>query len=213
MKIVKPAVKVLTPLSLEMLKKIERCGRICYKSEKKITEGSAEKFVQMLLARRHESVLEHVALSVLVRCDRGVTHEMVRHRLASYSQESTRYCDYGKGGIKVIRPPFSNPQSEAVWFSAMLYAEAQYRKMLKMGETPSIARSVLPNSLKTEIVMSANLREWRHFFLLRTSVAAHPQIRQIAVPLLGYFQKRLPSVFSDIKPCTVTKGNALVTGL
>lgn len=186
-----------------MLQKLERAGRTCYKSEDDITIDSAKRFVKMIIERGHESVLEHEKVTVRIICDRGVTHEIVRHRIASYSQESTRYCNYSddKFGseITVIEPCFCKGDTTwRVWDWAMEHAEKSYLQLLKLGATPQEARSVLPNSLKTEIVVTMNLREWRHFFKLRTSNKAHPQMREIARPLLVEFTTRIPAVFDDI---------------
>ena len=189
----------------EIISKIERAGRTCYKSEGRIAEGTAEKFIASIVRRGHESVLEHASLTVRIICDRGVTHEIVRHRIASYSQESTRYCNYSgdKFGneITVIRPFFWNddPAKFEIWKRAMEAAEKAYNELIAAGATAQEARSVLPNSLKTEIVMTMNLREWRHFLKLRTAPAAHPQMREVAIPLLREFQRLLPSLFSDIE--------------
>jgi thymidylate synthase (FAD) len=185
------------------MEQIELAGRVCYKSEDKITEGSAAKFVAMLLKCGHESVIEHVDMRVRFVCDRGVTHELVRHRLASYSQESTRYCNYSKDKfgqeITVIDPrPYLGNYAFSTWRHGMFQAEAAYFAMLDNGATPQMARSVLPNSLKTEIVMTANLREWRHVLKLRTSEAAHPQMRALMLPLLVELNERLPVLFGDI---------------
>lgn len=194
----------------EILKKIERAGRTSYKSESRITPDSARKFVKMIIERGHFSVIEHYCISVRVVCDRGVSHEIVRHRLASYTQESTRYCNYSKGKfgseITVIEPVFwdlSKPEDKKkyeVWKKAMENDEKAYMKLIKLGATPQEARSVLPNSLKTEIVITMNLREWHHFFKLRTSKEAHPQMREIAIPLLKEFKKKIPVIFDDILP-------------
>jgi thymidylate synthase (FAD) len=184
---------------LEMLERIERAGRTCYKSEAKITAGSAIDFVRMLLKRGHESVLEHEKVTVRIVCDRGVSHEIVRHRIASYSQESTRYCNYGKtGGIAVIEPSLELGSTWRQWHDTMQTCENTYLAMLKAGISPQIARSVLPQALKTELVMTANLREWRHFFRLRTSKAAHPQMRALATGMLEAFRREIPVVFEDI---------------
>lgn len=188
----------------DMLRRLERCGRVCYKSEDRITEDSAEKFIAMILKSGHESVLEHEKITVKFICDRGVTHEIVRHRIASYSQESTRYCNYSKakfgGELTFIRPCFwdSDSGKYAVWKQAMEDSEKAYIKLISIGAKPEEARAVLPNSLKTEIVVTMDLREWRHFFRLRTSERAHLQIREIAVPLLKELQNRIPAVFDDI---------------
>lgn len=219
--LVRPSFQILDDLDPDRIyKAIERAGRTCYKSEDKITENSAEKFIRMILKRGHESVIEHEKVSVRVICDRGVSHEIVRHRIASYSQESTRYCDYNNGHITFVIPPwvyidvgtyirfedcFPNRKPlkftpDKKWYCAMMDHEKQYKSLRESGWKPEQARSVLPNSLKTEIVMTANLREWRHFFRLRASSAAHPQMREIAVPLLSEFKCRLPAIFEDINP-------------
>lgn len=191
----------------ELLRKIERAGRTCYKSEDKINADSAKAFIKMIIAKGHETVLEHEKITVRVICDRGITHEIVRHRIASYSQESTRYCNYSKdkfgNEITVIEPCFwggseIDQKKYQVWKSAMQAAEKAYFDLVDLGATPQEARSVLPNSLKTEIVMTMNLREWRHFFKLRTSSAAHPQMLEIARPMLDQFKKLVPVVFDDI---------------
>lgn len=206
MKIIKPGFEILSPVNgQEILKSIERAGRVCYKSEAKANDDSAEKFVSGIIKRGHESVLEHEKITVRLICDRGVSHEIVRHRIASYSQESTRYCNYTKGKfgeeITVIDPCFWNENSEEyqLWFKCMKYAEEMYLQLVYAGATPQEARSVLPNSLKTEIVVTMNLREWRHFFKLRTAPAAHPQMREIAIPLLRELQRLIPIVFADIE--------------
>ncbi|MFA7662969.1 MAG: FAD-dependent thymidylate synthase [Patescibacteria group bacterium] len=179
---------------------IEKCGKVCYKSEAGITPDSARKFVAKLVADGHESVLEHRVVTVWIVCDRGVSHEIVRHRIASYSQESTRFCNYGKRGIQFIRPLFFNDDTEEYrcWLKAMGDCAKAYNNLLANGTTPQEARSCLPNSTKTEIVVTYNLREWRHFFRLRTAPAAHPQMRQISVPLLLEFQRLIPVIFDDI---------------
>ena len=189
----------------EILKKIERIGRVCYKSENNIKEGTAEKFVSNILHRHHESVIEHVSISVRVICDRGVSHEIVRHRLASYSQESTRYINYtnDKFGneLTFIKPCFWNEDDEAykTWENMMKNIEETYMKMIASGVTPQEARSILPNSIKTEIVMTMNLREWRHFFKMRCDKAAHPQMREIADMILKEFKAQIPIIFDNIE--------------
>lgn len=205
MKEIRPSFEIMDDIDgAKILQKLERCGRVCYKSEDKITEGSAEKFIGMILKSGHESVLEHEKLTVKFICDRGVTHEIVRHRIASYSQESTRYCNYSKdkfgNELTFIRPCFWADDSVeyAVWKQAMEEIEKTYVKLISLGAKPEEARSILPNSLKTEIVCTMNLREWRHFFRLRTAGRAHPQIREISVALLDELKKRIPVIFDDI---------------
>lgn len=205
MKIINPCFEILTPINGKaILQHIETCGRVCYKSEGKMTEDSCYEFVRKIIARGHEAVMEHYSLSVRFICDRGVSHEIVRHRLASYCQESTRYCNYGKEDfgreVTFIRPFYLAPGSPAYseWASACKVSESTYLWMLDSGSTPQEARAVLPNSLKTEVVMTANLREWRHFLKLRASKAAHPQMREIALPLLMELKSLIPVVFDDI---------------
>ncbi len=205
MKIIEPSVEILTPIDSEaILKMLEAVGRTCYKSEDKIQESSAEKFISGIVKRGHEAVIEHYNITVKFICDRGVTHEIVRHRLASYCQESTRYCNYSNdkfnGEITVIKPCFLAEGSEAyrMWTGICSLAEAYYFDLLNLGCTPQEARAVLPNSLKTELVMTANIREFRHFFKLRCSKAAHPQMREVALMLLKEFKERIPVLFDDI---------------
>lgn len=207
MRIIKSSYAIITPIDGDViLNRIEQCGRICYKSEDRITGDSALKFVDSIIKRGHESVLEHCAFTVKFICDRGVSHEIVRHRMASYCQESTRYCNYSKddfdGEITVIEPFYLTPNTNAYdeWKEACGRAERAYFNLLEWGCTPQEARAVLPNSLKTEIIMTANIREWRHFLKLRTSNAAHPQLREVAIPLLNELQNRVPILFDDIRP-------------
>ena len=207
MKIINASYHIETPIdSKQILKQIEKAGRTCYKSEDRITEESAEAFVRKLIERGHESVLEHESITVRFVCDRGISHEIVRHRIASFSQESTRYCNYSndrfRNNITFIKPCFLDEGTGGykLWKQAMFIAEKEYFELLNLGCTPQEARSVLPNSTKTEIVMTANLREWRHFLKLRTAKAAHPQMRELTVPLLHELQERIPVVFEDIQP-------------
>lgn len=191
----------------QMLANIAAAGRVCYQSESKSDDAA---FVRKRIGQGHESILEHEKISVRIICDRGVSHELVRHRIASYSQESTRYCNYSKGKfgseLTFIRPYWDDRsiraemiRLRACWQEACLNAEWSYKKMIDMGCTPEAARAVLPNCLKTEIVMTANLREWRHFFKLRCAPAAHPDMRIVANMLLTAFKDVVPVVFDDIE--------------
>jgi thymidylate synthase (FAD) len=211
MKIIKPNVEFMTPIDgKEILRRVESAGRVCYKSEDKITDDSAEKFVSNIIKRGHEAVLEHVSFTLKFTCDRGVSHEIVRHRLAAYCQESTRYCNYNQdkfgNEITVILPCYfdtgmgtmTNSFMYDEWKRTCERAEEGYFKLLEMGASPQEARAVLPNSLKTEVVMTANLREWRHFFKLRCSAAAHPQMREVACQALQMCKASIPIVFDDI---------------
>ena len=209
MQVIKPSIEIED--YEKIVKKIELIGRVCYKSEGKITEDSAEKFIKGLLTRQHESVIEHENVTVRFVCDRGVTHEIVRHRIASYSQESTRYCNYSgdkfdnqitvidlASGFQYDLSKENDKAKYEVWTKAMENAEQSYFRMLELGATPQEARSVLPNSLKTEIVVTMNLRSWRNFFRLRVDSHAHPQMREVATMLYEEFQKRLPVFVADL---------------
>lgn len=205
MKIIDPFFDVLNmPAGTDVLKHIELAARTCYKSEEKITADSAGKLLRALLKSGHHSVFEHVGASVRVVCDRGISHEIVRHRLCAFSQESTRYANYAKDKfgqeITVIRPFFWDAQSDAfqAWKDQMESAEKAYLALITGGASAQEARSVLPNSLKTEIVITANMREWRHIFKLRCAVASHPQIRQVMLPLLDRFRSEVPVIFDDL---------------
>jgi len=222
--LVKPSHKILFIQGMSFgsnpLHMIEIAGRTCYKSEDKITEDSAQKFVAGILKRGHESVIEHSNITVKIICDRGVTHAIVRHRLCAYSQESRRYCNY-KGGVMFVRPPWVDLKPQELdsvktwgelygessmeettpddrWLLNMSGAEIDYMCLIKDGWSPQQARSVLPNSLKTEIVMTANIREWRHILKLRTSKAAHPQMVEVMEPILTEFRSKIPVLFDDI---------------
>lgn len=208
MKVINPRYEILSYPTMRNLKALEHIGRTCYKSEKNITDISAERFVKNLIDRGHEAIIEHAYITVKFICDRGISHEIVRHRLASFAQESTRYCNYTSdkfdNHITVIKPIFYD-DTESVqyktWFDSCMQSEQAYFKLIANGSTPEEARCVLPNSLKTELVMTANLREWRHFFKLRaadTTGKAHPQIKQLTIPLLKELQSLLPVVFDDI---------------
>ena len=222
MKTIKACYEILTPISdggIKELQHIERIGRVCYRSEDRISDDgeSAKKFVSMLIKNGHEAKIEHSSLSIKFTVDRGVSHELVRHRIASFAQESTRYCNYSKGkfggkcsfidlrpGIELDNKCGNMTAGEVgllmrEWLSAMEDAEKHYFKLLELGATPQIARSVLPNSTKTEITISANYREWRNFFKLRIPKSAHPQMREVTIPLLDELKGKLPVIFDDIK--------------
>lgn len=230
MRIVEPKYEILTDISeggIKELQQIERVARVCYKSEDKITPDgeSAKKLVGFLVKQGHEAMLEHSQLSVLFTCDRGIANELVRHRIASFAQESTRYCNYSKekfgGELSFILPFYipDEPKENAIkaassteelkkletdyqihnaWYWTCDDAEKSYKTLIANGMRPEQARCVLPLCLKTEIVVTANYREWRNIFKLRTPVAAHPQMRELMCPLLLEVQKKIPVVFDDI---------------
>ena len=188
--------KPVAPLEI-----IEKAGRTCYKSEARITPGSSVNFVKNILNLQHESVLEHVVASVRFITNRGVTHELVRHRLCSFCHESTRYVKYGND-MEFIKPVWWNDEyseeRRQIWIAAMEQSEKFYNDALKLGDKPEQAREVLPHSLKTEIVVTANLREWRHVFKLRCALNAHPQIRELMRNCLQGFKLEIPVVFDDL---------------
>lgn len=202
MKIIKQSHQILN-FSSDLLKNIEVAGRTCYKSEDKITEESASKFVQNLVDRKHHAMIEFGDITVRFITNRGVTHELVRHRLCSFAQESTRYVNYGGDDIEFIKPVWSEDKifpgtAEDCWYKVCSEAEDCYKRLLFYGWKPQQAREVLPNSLKTEIVVKANIREWRHIFKLRCNKSAHPQMRALMIPLLEELKGKIPIVFNDI---------------
>lgn len=222
MKMIKAGYEILTPISeggISELQHIEKIGRVCYKSEDRISEDgeSAKKFVSMLIKNGHEAMIEHSSLAVKFTVDRGVSHELVRHRIASFAQESTRFCNYSKDkfgaecnfidlrpGIELDNKCGKMSAGEIgllmrEWMLSMEDAERHYMNMLELGATPQIARSVLPNSTKTEITITANYREWRNFFKLRVPATVHPQMREVTKPLLTELKEKLPVIFDDIK--------------
>lgn len=205
MKIIKPYAKIIDVFNgYDILRKIEKIGRVCYKSENKITNDSAKDFVSMIIKRGHEAILEHASVTVKFVCDRGISHELVRHRVASYAQESTRYCNYSNNKfgneLTFIKPFYLDDSGlEYVrWLDTLKKDETVYLELIDKGLSPQEARGILPNCLKTEIYMTANLREWRHFFNLRCDVKAHPQMRELTLPLLQNMHKIIPVVFDDI---------------
>lgn len=224
MKLIKPSYEIISKIDTDyILQLIEVAGRTCYKSEDKITATSAKDFIKMILGRHHESVIEHGSMSVRFIIDRGVSHELVRHRLASFSQESTRFVNYSKGKfdgqITFIAPlwiDFESIKNVAnykdldndenrhlvgdiyAYLDLLLHSEEAYNDLIARGWQPQQARSVLPNSLKTEIVVTANFREWRTIFMQRCAPAAHPQMREVTLPLLAEVKQLLPIIFDDI---------------
>ena len=219
MRILKPQHVIIGKDQIEghkILKHIEKIARTCYKSEDLINDESAEKMIKKLIKMNHLAMIEHASVSVLFTCDRGVTHEIVRHRVASYAQESTRYVNYSKdkfgneigyidiaGGIALDTKMKDLPVETidviiSEWHQACIDAEKHYMKMLELGATPQIARSVLNNSTKSDINVTMNLREWRHFFELRCDAPAHPQMRELVIPLLKEMSEVIPIVFDDL---------------
>ena len=214
MKIIKPKYEILNePDWDQALLQLEAAMRTCYKSEDKITTGSAEKLIRNIIKRGHESTLEHVGLSVRFTVDRGVSHELVRHRHCSFSQESTRYVRYDgemefiwpcwleDDALRAIDAGFGVPMDSdpGQWTVAVRSAEQHYQNLLSKGWSPQQARSVLPNSLKTEVVMTTNLRDWRHIFHLRCDKTAHPQMREVMIPLYEELVEKCPIIFDTVE--------------
>lgn len=214
---IKPGYEIfLSKTPEEMYKRIEQIGRTCYKSEDKVTDTSHVQFVRNLIKRGHEAMIEHETITVCFTMDRGVANELVRHRIASFAQESTRYCNYNndKFGSKIsvvdiedaikLDPKMKNMDAGSIvlilreWTEAMQDAEKHYLKMIELGATPQIARGVLPTSTKATIWITANIREWRSIFKLRADKPAHPQMREVMLPLLKEFKETLPVFFDDI---------------
>lgn len=211
MKLIEPSATLIAKTQLigdnsleSSMKLIEQAGRTCYKSESNISKDSWKSFVNMIKAKGHESVLEHVSATIRIICDRGVSHEIVRHRIASFSQESTRYCNYSstKKSMTFVKPfwyslPDVSSDKIAQFKEAMLLAEAAYNKLIALGSTPQEARAVLPNALKTEIVATMNLRSWKHFLELRLSHQAHPDMRIVARLIKDQLMFNFPVVFES----------------
>ena len=222
MKIVKADYRIIKPdlddpdVYWDILQDVTKSGRIAYAdsfSTDEISDIKAEEFVRRLIRDGHESVLEHINMRVLFTVDRGISHELVRHRLASFTQSSTRYCNYSKdkfgNEITVIRPCYLDDNASGkfnTWSRCMVDCENAYFMLLQQGCTPQEARAVLPNSLKTEVMMTANLREWRHILSLRAAGSTgkpHPQMLEVMVPLLNELKLKMPAVFEDIEPMEV----------
>ena len=182
---------------MDLLQDIERIGRVCYKSEHRITNSSAAPFVRNIIARGHESVLEHISITIRFITDRAIANELVRHRIAAYSQESTRYCNY-KDKIEFIYPKNVSDKQLQLIMEACACAATTYQTLIADGATPEVARDVLPLCTKTELIATYNLREWRHILRLRTDKAAHPKMRELMQTLLQFFQGLVPIIFDDI---------------
>lgn len=207
MKVVKPDCRIVALTEADptrLMKHLEAMGRICYQSEDAITDKSYEPFLKNIIARGHEAVLEHATVTAVVICDRGISHEIVRHRIAAYCQESTRYCNYSKGKfgeeITVVEPFFWDEGSaeRRMWQRACEATEVAYFDLLNEGATPQQARDVLPNSLKTQLAITMDIREWRHFFRLRCGKGEHPQMIELACKGLVEFYDYFPCLFEDI---------------
>lgn len=207
--LVQPEIKIKKFDGLQIMKNIEEACRTCYRSENLITEDSYKKLIKNCLERGHESVLEHEKITIRMCCDIGVYKDLTRHRFGSFSIESTRYCNYGKdkynNNIKFIQPVYydNDLKKSKLWADTMLNIEENYMKMAAIGATSDELRMLLPHSTAAEVVMTCNIREWRHILSLRCSKAAHPSIRQLLIPLLLEFKKEKPELFNDIE-CDTT---------
>jgi thymidylate synthase (FAD) len=214
MKLIKPSTEILSTIDGDVvLKTIEQVARTCYKSEDLITDDSAKKMVSNLLKNGHEAMIEFYDITVKFVCDRGVSHEIVRHRVASYAQESTRYCNYSKdkfgNELSFIHNDIDDMDNAGSvdYANALETIELAYFQLIKDGVAPQMARAILPNSLKTEINVKMNLREWRHFFSLRCAPAAHPQMRELTIPLLEKMHNLVPIIFNDLYNKFINKNN------
>lgn len=205
MKIIEPLVEVENFDGLKIMKNIERACRTCYRSEDKITEDSYKNLIKNCVNRGHESVLEHEKITVRLTCDIGVYKDLTRHRIASFSIESTRYCNYGKdkwdNQIKFIKPCNIEGDSELYsnWVGTMDFIEKEYIAMSKNGATPDQMRMILPHSTAAEVTMTANIREWKHIFELRCSKRVHPSVQQVMIPLLLYFKEKMPEIYESVE--------------
>lgn len=204
MKIIEPKMEVEKFDGKAIMKRLERACRTCYRSEGSITDESYKTLLNNCITRGHESILEHEKITIRMTCDIGVYKDLTRHRIASFSVESTRYCNYGKdkfdSEIKVMRPCNIDPNSKLYehWTTAMEQIEKEYLDMSKEGATADQLRMLLPHSTAAEVTMTANIREWKHIFNLRANNHAHPAIQQLLIPLLLLFKKEMPEIFSDV---------------
>lgn len=203
MKIIKPWIEIERIDGKSIMKNIEKACRTCYRSENLITEESYKNLIKNCLNRGHESILEHEKITIRMCCDIGVYKDLTRHRFGSFSIESTRYCNYGKdkfdNEIKFIEPcNIDKKELFNEWYSACTEIEQRYLKMAELGATPDQMRMILPHSTAAEVVMTANIREWRHILSLRASKMTHPSVQQLMIPLLLYFKRCMPELFEDI---------------
>lgn len=204
MRIVEPWIKVEKIDGIQIMKKIEKACRTCYRSEGMVSEESYKNLLKNCLNKGHESVLEHEKITVRIYDDVGSYKDLTRHRHASFSIESTRYCSYDKdkygNEIAFINPSYIEDKAiYEEWKKAMQEIEVRYMRMKELGATTDMCREVLPHSVAAEYVMTANIREWKHILDLRASSHAHPAIRQLLIPLLLHFKKIMPEIFEDVK--------------
>lgn len=185
---------------IELLRKIENIGRVSHRSEDKQTETSWERFISAVVLKHGDwSITEHVSVTVEALVDRGITHEWVRHRIGAYTQESTRFVKYGNE-VDVIAPMNATDTGYNDWYYVVNESSKYYNQLIYHGVKPQIARSLLPNALAAKLIVTYNLRNWRHFFLMRTTQESHPAMREVAIPLLQEFQEKIPLLYDDIEP-------------
>ena len=204
MRIVEPWIKVEKIDGKQIMKRIERACRTCYRSEGKITEDSYKKLIKNCITSGHESVLEHEKVTVRIYSDIGSYKDLTRHRFASFSVESTRYCSYDKdkygNEIAIMNPVYiEDKEVYEVWKKTMEGMEKGYMEMKRLGASTDMCREVLPHSTAGEYTMTANIREWKHILKLRTNKRVHPSIRQVLIPLLKYFKEQMPEIFDDVE--------------
>lgn len=205
MRIVKPIVEIEKVDYNRIMKNLERACRTCYRSENNITEESYKTLLKNCINRGHESILEHEKITIRMICDVGVYKDLTRHRIASFSIESTRYCNYGKdkfeNEIKFIEPVNIDENTEIYeeWKTACGEIEKHYLKMANFGATPDQMRMILPHSTAAQVTMTANIREWKHILSLRANAHAHPAVEQVMIPLLIHFKEKMPEIFDNIE--------------
>lgn len=203
-KYIEPKYEILTKIDKEsFLLSCELAARTCYKSENKITEGSAEKLIKNLIKNKHLAMVEHCPnITVKFICDRAFSHELVRHRLCSFAQESQRYCKYENNDMEFIIPYWMyesrDIEERNMFYDVCHLTEQKYKELREKGLQAQAARCVLPNAVKTEVVVTANIREWRHLLQLRTAKDAHPEMQRVMRPLLEELKEKLPVFFEDI---------------
>lgn len=210
MQIIKPYARMMDCLSIEdgikLLKKIEWCARISHRTEESVTEDSYKRLIKAVVIDHGDwSVAEHASVTCDFYVDRGITHEIVRHRLFSFTQESTRFVNYQKKMEPSFIIPFdsdSQPDQVFLWKEVITKIEGVYKLLIQDGIAPQLVRSVFPNALASRIIITGNLRNWRHFFIMRTTKESHPQMREVTIPLLAEFKERIPILFDDIEPLT-----------
>lgn len=205
MKLIDPQVYVEPFDGITIMKRLERACRTCYRSESSISDDSYKRLLKNCINRGHESILEHEKITIRMICDIGVYKDLTRHRFASFSIESTRYCNYGKdkfdNEIKFIKPCNidDSTQTYTIWLDTMSFIEKQYLLMSNNNATPDQMRMILPHSTASEVTMTSNIREWKHILELRCSNKAHPSVQQVMIPLLLHFKEKMPDIFEDVE--------------